>query len=146
MPEIPKSHIAVLQIVRDAVRENVFDRNGVCLKTVQQFLYAAGRIRVSHGRACLRLRMALDQFRKSPESTMAMAQQNLQCLPRVAVIDHDLQCRARPAAKTKLFDDPLRMRRVMYDAERIDQIVPTLRQERSEMFRVALVESNIRET
>src|SRR6266849_2263778 len=56
-PEMPALDVAVQQVIRDSIRENMFDRERIHYESTQEPLYAAACIREGDGRTCLCFRV-----------------------------------------------------------------------------------------
>src|SRR3990172_2110506 len=97
--EVPRALVFVPDVLRDPVREDVLDEELADPEAVpgDQVTHLTTRVGQCHRRTLLRLRVARGQVAHLPDLPPAVPEDDLQDLPREAVIDHQLQDRPRAA-------------------------------------------------
>ena len=142
--EVWLADIAILDILGNAIREDVIDRDAGDFETVvlEKLPARFASVGVSDGTTSLRFGASGDQVVQLPEFPVTFGGDDPADLPGPFVIHHDFQRGGvRPArgvgVSAKLFKDSVRMRSVVDDAERVDQVVRLDGDERRELFGVA---------
>jgi hypothetical protein len=143
--EVGLFHIAILDVVGNAVGKNVVDANFADAEAVafEELPAFATRVGVGNWTAGLRFRVFGDEVRELPELAAALGEQNPGDFVGAAMIDHDFDGRAGASVLAKLIEDGIGVRRVVDDAEGVDEVVRLDRNKARELFGVAGIEADV---
>ena len=135
--------VAVLDVVGHVIGEDVVDEQVVDVESVllEQASRRPARIGVGDRTARLRLRVPRDHFIEPPEHPVRLPTHDRQHLPRPSGVHRQLQCRLRSCeVRADLLQDTRRVRRVMDDAKRVDEVIRPRRQALRQPFGVSFHE------
>lgn len=142
--EVRLFNVAILEVIRDAVREDVFDLHAGYTETVafEQLAAFAARICVRHGTTGLRFGVFGDEFGELPELAFAFAQQNPADFVGTTMVDHDFDGCAGATVFAELVEDRAGVGGMVNDAERVDEIVRLDGKKAAELLGVARAEAD----
>src|SRR4029077_13499955 len=99
------------------------------------------RVTERHWAAGLCFRVTSNQFRRAPECPLPILDHDPKRFPTPPRIEHEPDLGFRPAILLDFLKDSFRVRGMMHDAKRIDEVVWLHRDERAQLLGVAAIES-----